>query len=75
MKIITSPKNGIEEQRERLRQLLDVPKYPLWLKILAFAVGLLFVMMLIWWAIWSMQTVVIPDIMGWPRGRVTQPHP
>ena len=67
-----SPENRNGERQGRLTRLLDVPKYPLWLKILAFALGLLFVWLFITWAIWAMETVVIPRLQGRSPGQVTQ---
>ena len=67
-----SPENRNGERQGRLKRLLDVPKYPLWLKILAFALGLLFVWLFITWAIWAMETVVIPRVQGRSPGQVTQ---
>lgn len=48
------------KRHAQLKQLADVPRTPLWLKILAFAMILFFAYLLVTWAIWSMQTVVIP---------------
>ena len=69
-KASSGDRNG--ERQGRLKRLLDVPKYPLWLKILAFALGLLFVWLFINWAIWAMRTVVIPRLQGRSPGQVTQ---
>ena len=65
--------NRTAERQARVMRLLDIPKYPLWLKILAFALGLLFICMFIAWAIWAMETVVIPRLMGRSPGLITQP--
>ena len=52
---------------------MEVPKFPLWLKIIAFVLGFLFIYLFITWAIWAMQTVVIPRVQGRSPGAVTQP--
>ena len=51
-----------QRQEERLDKLRRVPKFPLWLKILAWLGGFLFVWLFVTWAIWAMQTVVIPRL-------------
>ena len=70
----TLPEKGNAERQTRLTRLLEVPKYPLWLKILACMLGFLFVWLFITWAIWAMQTVVIPRVQGCFPGQVTQPQ-
>ena len=70
----TLPEKGNAERQTRLTRLLEVPKFPLWLKILASGLGLLFVWLFITWAIWAMQTVVIPRVHGRSPGQVTQPQ-
>lgn len=62
------------ERQTRLTRPLEIPKYPLWLKILAFALGFLFVWLFITWAIWAMETVVMPRVQGRSPGQVTQPQ-
>ena len=69
----TLPEKENAERQTRLTRLLEVPKFPLWLKILASGLGLLFVWLFITWAIWAMQTVVIPRVHGRSPGQVTQP--
>ena len=67
-----SPGDRNGERQGRLTRLLDVPRYPLWLKILAFALGVFFVWLFINWAIWAMRTVVIPRLQDRSPGQVTQ---
>ena len=64
MKVKVPPEDKDKKRKERIDAISDVPGYPLWLKILASALGLLFVWLLITWAIWSMRTVVIPRVQG-----------
>ena len=62
MKVKVPPED--KKRKGRIDAISDVPRYPLGLKILASALGLLFVWLLITWAIWSMRTVVIPRVHG-----------
>lgn len=69
MKVKVPHEDKDKKRKERIDAISDVPGYPLWLKILASALGLLFVWLLITWAIWSMQTVVIPRVQGRSPGQ------
>ena len=71
--IVEGNPTGLKERDERLRRLMEVPKFPLWLKIVACALGFLFIYLFVTWAIWAMQTVVVPRVQGRSPGAVTQP--
>jgi len=51
-------------KRERLTALTTVQKMPLWLKIIAAFLGVLFLWLFLTWCIWAMQDVVIPRVWG-----------
>ena len=57
------------DQATRLEKLMKVPRWPLWLRVIFLFLGLFFVLLFIRWAIWSMETVVIPRLEGRPVGQ------
>lgn len=61
------PPGKVWKTKARALAIANVPKRPLWLKIVFWVVGLFFAFLFFLWAYWALRGVIIPRLMNYPR--------